>query len=45
MVANVLGDMGATIKFWVIMYKALVKAVLIYRSEIWVVTEAMMMVL
>ena len=40
-----LGKMGATIKFYAMMYKAIVQSVVLYGSRILVVTDAMMMVL
>ena len=45
MVEKVLGKRGATIKDWAMMYKVVVQAVIMYGSESWVVTDAMMMVL
>ena len=45
MVAKVLGKTGAPIKSCAMMYKVVFHAVLLYGSEIWVVTDAMMMVL
>ena len=45
MVAKVLGKMGAPIKACAMMYKALVQAVLLYGSPIWVVKDAMVMVI
>ena len=42
---TVLGDKGAQIKAREIMYTALVQAVLLYRREIWVVTNATMAVI
>ena len=43
MVEKVLGKTGATIKPQVIMYKAVVQAVLLYWREIWVLMDVMMM--
>ena len=45
MVSKLLGNMWAPIKLHSIMYKLVFQAVLLYRSEIWVVTDAMMTVL
>ena len=45
MVEHVLGKTGAPIKAHAMMYKELVQAVLLYRSESWVDTDAMMKVL
>ena len=45
MVANVMGKMGALIKAQLMMYKAAVQVVILYGSEIWVVTDVVMTVL
>ena len=45
MIAKVMGKKGAPIKAQPMMYKMVVQAVLLYGSEIWVVIDAMMMVL
>ena len=45
MVAKVMGKMGAPIKACAMIYKAVVQAVLLYGSPIWVVTDAMVMVI
>ena len=45
MVEKVMGKTGATIKARLMVYKALVWAVLMYGSEIWLLTDAMMTVL
>ena len=45
MVANLLGTIGAPIKARVMMYKAVLKAVLMYGSERWVVMDEIMAVL
>ena len=45
MLSKVLGNMGDPIKSWVMMYKVLVQAVLLYGSEIWLVTDLIMNVL
>ena len=45
MVENVLGKTGAPIKSWVMIYKAVVQALLLYVSESWVVMGTMMTVL
>ena len=45
MVAKVLGKLGIPIKSREMMYKAVVQTVLLYERKIWVVTDAMMMVL
>ena len=45
MVAKVMGKMGAPIKAKAMVYKALVQAVFLYASEIWLVKDAMMKVL
>ena len=39
MVDNVLGEMGAPVKYMDMMYKAVVQGVLLFGSEIWVVTD------
>ena len=44
-VEKVLGKMGEPIKLRAIMYKALFQEMLLYGSESWVVTDAMMTVL
>ena len=44
-VEKVLGKKGAPIKDRPMMYKAILQAVLLYGSESWVVTDAMMTVL
>ena len=45
MVAKVMGDMGVPIKARLIIYKAVVQAVLLYGNERWVVPDAVMTVL
>ena len=45
MLEKVLGNMGAPIKAWKIMYKAVVQMVIMYGIEIWVFTDVMMAVL
>ena len=45
MVAKFLGKTGDPIKYLEIMYKTVVQEVLKYGSEIWVTTNAMVMVL
>ena len=45
LVAKVLGKIGSPIKAQAMIYKALVQAVLLYGSEIWVVTHAMITVI
>ena len=45
MLAKVLGEMVSSMKSQSMMYKALVQTVLLYGSEIWVVTDTMMTVL
>ena len=45
MLEKVLGKTGISIKAWAIMYKVSVQEVHLYRSEIRVVTDAMMTVL
>ena len=45
MVEKVLGNTGAPIKTWTIMYKVVVQAGLMYGSKIWVVIDAMMTVI
>ena len=45
MVEKVMGKTGATIKPRLMVYKAVVWAVLMYGSEIWLLTDAMMTVL
>ena len=45
MVSKVLGKTGEPIKSWEIIYKPVVQLVLLYGSEIWVVTDVMMTVL
>ena len=45
MVAKVLGNTGAPIKARTIMYKAVVQAVLLYGSKIWVAMYTMMTML
>ena len=45
MVEKVLGKIGAPIKSWAMVYKAVFQAVLLYGSKIWMVTDAMMTVL
>ena len=45
MVAKVLGKTGVLTKTQEIMYKALFQAVLLYVIKIWVVADAMMMVI
>ena len=44
MVERVLGKTGAPIKAQAMIYMAVVQAVLLYGSEIWAFTDAMMMV-
>ena len=39
-VAKVVGEAVATIKGFVMMYKAVVQVVLLYRSKIWVVDDS-----
>ena len=36
---------GAMVWAWAMMYKSMVKTVILYRNEIWLVTEAMLKVL
>ena len=43
-VAKVLGRTGASVKAWVMVYKEVVQAVLLYGRKIWVVTDTMMTV-
>ena len=45
MLSTVLGKMGAPINARSMMYKVVVKEVLMYGSEIWVMTDIMIMVL
>ena len=45
MVVNVMTKTEATVRAWVKMYKAVVKMVLLYKSESWVVTEVTLKVL
>ena len=45
MVSGFLVKAWATVRARVVFYKAIVQAVLIYGSEIWVVTDSMMKVL
>ena len=45
MVEKVMGVTGAPIKAWAMIYKALVQTVLLYGSEIWLVTDSMMIVI
>ena len=45
MVVQVLVKMGAMVREWAMMYKAVVHKVLIYMSESWVVMDVMMKVL
>ena len=45
MLAKVLGKTGAPIKARAMVYKVVVQVVLLYGSEIWVVTDAIMKVL
>ena len=45
MEAKVLGKMGALIKARTMLYEEIVQAVVLYRSEIWLVTGAMMTVM
>ena len=39
MVAKVLSKIGASVKAWAIMHKAVVQGVLLYGRKIWVVTD------
>ena len=45
MIVKVIGKTGRPIKVQVMMYKVVFQAVLLYGSEIWVLEDAMMMVL
>ena len=45
MVEKVLTKLGAVVQAHTMMYKAVVQEVLLYWSEIWVVTGAMLMVI
>ena len=45
MVAKVLVKTGSLIKSWAMMYNAVSREVLLYGSEIWVVTDEIMTVL
>ena len=45
MVAKVLENMGATVRYWGEMYKAVAQSVLLYGSERWVVTGGILKVL
>ena len=45
MLEKVLGKRRATMKAWSMMYKAVVQVVLLYVSEIWVMTDVTMTVL
>ena len=45
MVKKVLGNTGAPIKAYAMMFKEVVQAVILYGRKIWVVTDEMMMVL
>ena len=45
MLAKVLTNMGAAVRAKDIVYKAVVKEVMLYRSEIWVLTDVMLKVL
>ena len=45
MVANVLAMAGVTAQTWAMMYKEVVNTVLLYGSESWVVTDAMLKVM
>ena len=42
---KVMGKTGAPIKYHMMMYNMVVQAVLLYGSEIWVVTDVMMVVM
>ena len=44
MVAKLLKRTGVTVWGWVVLYKAVVQMVLLYRREVWVVAGAMLKV-
>ena len=44
-VEKVMGKTWVPIKSWAVVYKAVVQAVLLYRSEIWVIIDMMMTVM
>ena len=45
MVPKVLVNAGATVRAYMMMYKAVVHTALLFRIEIWIVTDAMMKVM
>ena len=45
MISRVMAKMGATVRSWGMIYKVVAQSVLLYISEIWVVTGGMIKIL